>query len=77
MTELQWGELAYRALLVETLMVWGACILWANSKLVLWALVLVMCQHCFVIGYTIGKDANEEELQPLLHCDATRARAVA
>lgn len=74
---LEWAELAYRVLLVETLVVWGACILWTNSKLVLWALVLVMCQHSFAIGYTVGKDANEEEMQPLLHRDAARARAVA
>ena len=42
---------AYRLLLVETLLVWCAFLLWAHTTLIAYALVVLMCQHCFAIGF--------------------------
>ena len=59
--------LAYRLLLVETLLVWCAFLLWANTTLIAYALVVLMCQHCFAIGFwSHHQETEDEELQPLL-----------
>ena len=62
---MRWAELAYRLLLVETLLVWCAFLLWANTTLIAYALVVLMCQHCFAIGF-YHMETEDEELQPLL-----------